>query len=109
MDVQFLVKKLQEKVIIWPTYFDQNRSRSEGRKVPRSLAVGNPKLTEVEAAALELGCSLESRSDASYPSAWWQKSGYLVVEKTAPKAGLLKALGSKLQQRRSREQQQKKP
>jgi signal recognition particle subunit SRP19 len=41
-------KKLrkQEQFIIWPAYFDINKSREEGRRVAKNLAVISPRVAE---------------------------------------------------------------
>jgi len=78
----------QEKFIIWPLYFDQNKTRGEGRKVPRNLALPAPRLEELQKAAERLGLSPETVPDVAYPGASWQKTGMVLVSKKG---------GSKLQ------------
>ena len=44
-----------DKAIIWPTYFDTNKSRAEGRRVPKAMAVLSPKILEIKEAVDKLG------------------------------------------------------
>jgi len=34
----------QEKIIIWPAYFDSTKTRKDGRRIPKSLALPSPKI-----------------------------------------------------------------
>ena len=45
------MRKLDNQVIIWPTYFDVAKSRKEGRRVPKNCAVQAPKIVEIKEAA----------------------------------------------------------
>ena len=38
------MRKLDNQAIIWPVYFDVNKSRAEGRRVNRGQAVVYPKI-----------------------------------------------------------------
>ena len=44
-----------DKAIIWPIYFDASKTRKEGRRVPKNLAVQSPKIAELKEAADKLG------------------------------------------------------
>ena len=48
----------QDKAIIWPAYFDQTKTRKNGRRVSKNLAVPNPKIEELQEAAKKLGCEM---------------------------------------------------
>jgi signal recognition particle subunit SRP19 len=75
----------QDKMIIWPAYFDVARTREKGRRVPRSLAVQSPRVVEVEEATRRLGLKPELRADVAYPKSPWSKGGMVLVEKRQPK------------------------
>ena len=75
----------QEKIIIWPTYFDSARTRMDGRRVSKSLAVAAPRITEVKEAAEKLGLACELILDAGYSKTPWLKTGMLLVEKKGSK------------------------
>jgi len=75
----------QEKIIIWPSYFDMARTRMDGRRVSKSLAVAAPRIGEVKEAAEKLGLASELVPDAGYSKTPWVKTGMLLVEKKGSK------------------------
>jgi len=90
------MRKLNNKVIIWPVYFDQNRSRNEGRRIAKNQAVFLPKIGEVKEAADRLGLKNEINPEAHYPKMPWTKTGMLIVEKQETKEALIKKLSKHL-------------
>ncbi|NPB02699.1 MAG: signal recognition particle protein Srp19 [Methanopyri archaeon] len=70
-----------DRCVVWVVYFDADRSRSEGRAVPKHLAVRNPRLIDVKRAAEELGLNPEVQRDKAYPKRWWEDKGRLIVDK----------------------------
>jgi len=91
----------QDKAIIWPAYFDQAKTRKEGRRVPKSLAVQSPKIAEVTAAALKLGLKHEVSAEAGYSKTPWAKTGMLLVEKTGSKEQTIRKIAKQLLKVRS--------
>jgi signal recognition particle subunit SRP19 len=91
----------QDKAIIWPAYFDQAKTRKEGRRVPKSLAVQSPKITEIMAAVAKLGLKHEVTTDAGYPKTPWAKTGMILVEKTTSKEQVIKRIATQLLKLRS--------
>lgn len=71
----------QDRVIMWPSYFDSTRTRKDGRQVAKSLAIPNPNIQEIREAADRLHVVYELVTDISYPKAPWTKTGMLLVEK----------------------------
>lgn len=67
--------------IIWPTYINSKRSRGEGRKINKSDAVSDPKLTEISRAARKLNLNPKTEDDKSYPRFWWEDSGRIIIER----------------------------
>lgn len=86
------------RVVIYPVYFDYNRSRKEGRRVPRSLAVQNPSIEEIAAVAGELGLDPEISSEAKYPKDPTIK-GRVVVNKYISKQQTLLLLAKTLREK----------
>ena len=86
----------KDKFFLWSIYFDANKSRADGRKVPKKLAVSAPKLEELQRAARKLGLQPEVVADAAHPSCPWLKTGLLVVPKTESKDKTLKKLAGEL-------------
>jgi signal recognition particle subunit SRP19 len=91
----------QNKIILWPVYFDSARSRKEGRRVHRNLAVLSPKISEVKDAADSLHLSCELVLDVAFPKMPWLKSGMILVEKKQPKEEVLKRVAAQLLKIRS--------
>jgi signal recognition particle subunit SRP19 len=90
------MRKLDNKAIIWPVYFDVNKSRTEGRRVNRGQAVVYPKIAEIKEAADKLGLENEINLEARYPRAPWTKSGMLIVAKSEPKEDVIQKLAKQL-------------
>jgi signal recognition particle subunit SRP19 len=91
----------QEKIIIWPSYFDSARSRIDGRRISRSLAVATPRITEVKEAAEKLGLACELVPDAGYSKTPWLKTGMLLVEKKGSKNQTISMIAKQLLRIRS--------
>jgi len=86
----------QEKVVIWPAYFDQSKTRKDGRRVSKSLSLHNPKIDEVELAVKKLGLKHEVVADASYPKTPWIKTGMILVEKQGSKEQVIQRIAGKI-------------
>lgn len=91
----------QDKVILWPAYFDLTKTREEGRKVPKTLAVPSPKILELKEAAEKLGLEHELVPEAGYPKTPWIKTGMLLIAKKEPKNQIIKKVAKQLQKIRS--------
>lgn len=97
----------QDKAIIWPGYFDQAKTRKEGRRVPKSLAVQSPKIQEIAEAAGKLGLIHEVATEAGYPKTPWAKTGMILVEKKGSKEQTVKKIAKQLLKFRSEPLKQK--
>ena len=97
----------QDKAIIWPAYFDQTKTRKTGRRVPKNMAVPNPKIEEISEAARKVGLKNEVVATTSYPKTPWQKGGSILVEKMTPKEQIIKKLAKQLVKARSEPAPQK--
>jgi signal recognition particle subunit SRP19 len=91
----------QDKVIIWPAYFDVVRSREDGRRVPKSIAVVSPKIAEVKEAAEKLSLTCEVFPEAGYPKTSWLKTGMVLVEKKGSKNQTITMIAKQLSNMRS--------
>ena len=85
-----------DKAIIWPIYFDNAKSRAEGRRVPKTCAVQSPKILEIQEAAVKLGLKNEVNLEAHFPKTPWSKSGMLLVEKQEAKEKIIQKLAKQL-------------
>ena len=90
-----------EKIIVWPAYFDSTKTRKEGRRVPKGLAVPSPKILELKEAAEKIGLEYEIVSGSSYPKTPWRKTGMLLVKKKEAKAQIIKKIARQLAKIRS--------
>ena len=85
-----------DKAIIWPIYFDASKTRKEGTRVAKPLAVQSPKIDEIKLAVDRLGLKNEVRLEAHYAKTHWSKSGMLLVEKKEPKEKILQKIAKQL-------------
>jgi signal recognition particle subunit SRP19 len=86
----------QEKIVIWPAYFDSTRTRKDGRRVPKSLAVPSPKILEIKNAVEKLGLECELVLDTGYPKTQWLKTGMLLVKKNDSKDQITRKIAKQL-------------
>lgn len=88
---------------VYPTYLGKGGSRSDGRRVPASLALPDLTGEEIVAAAKELGYKAEVEAEKQYPRAAAHYGGRVKVTKRGKqtKAAFLRALATELQRRRS--------
>jgi len=91
----------QDKAIIWPAYFDQAKTRKNGRRVPKNMAVQSPKILEIQEAAQKLGLRLEVMAEKGYPKTPWAKTGILLVEKKGSKEQVINRIAKQLLKARS--------
>jgi len=86
----------QNKIVLWPVYFDSNRTRREGRRLPKKLAIPLPKLEEIQKAVVRMGLQPEIVADAVHPSSPWQKTGLLIIPKKYTKVETLRKIAKEL-------------
>jgi signal recognition particle subunit SRP19 len=91
----------QDKAILWPAYFDSAKTRKEGRRVPKNLAVQSPKILEITEAAVKLGLKHEVAAEAGFPKTPWVKTGMIMVEKKGTKEQVIKKIAKQLLKIRS--------
>jgi len=86
----------QDKVILWPAYFDSTKTRTEGRRVPKNLAVPSPRIEELQKATERIGLHSEAVLEAKCPSATWQKTGMILVSKKGSKTRIIREIAKEL-------------
>jgi signal recognition particle subunit SRP19 len=91
----------QEKLIIWPVYFDSTKTRSEGRRVPKNLAVPSPRIVEVKDAAEKLGLPHELVADVSYSKMPWFKAGMVLINRKGSKNQVILSIAKQVLKTRS--------
>ena len=92
----------QDRYIIWPQYFDQNRTRSQGRKIPKNQAQPTPRLEEIQKAAQKLGLTTEIVPELAYPSTPWLKTGMALVSKKGAKLEMMRKIARELAAQRAK-------
>ena len=84
-------------IVLWPEYFDINRSRAEGRRLPQEFCVKDPSLDIIAKGAYMLDLECKVCEDMAYPSDAISKRGCVKVEKgKISKSELLKEIGKVL-------------
>lgn len=68
-------------ITLWPEYFDIGRSRSEGRRLPKSLCVRDPNIDMIAKGALILDLEYVILENKAYPANWSAKRGCVRVER----------------------------
>jgi len=91
-----------KRVVIYPAYIDSSLSRKEGRRIPKSIAVHNPRVEEIVRAAEELGLN-PVIEDSRYPKFWWKYKVRVIVDKVDSKQRILRMIAEKINEfRRAR-------
>jgi signal recognition particle subunit SRP19 len=91
----------QERIILWPAYFDSTKTKTGGRRVSKSLAVPSPRVSEMKEAAERLGLAAELVADVGYPKTPWLKTGMLRVKKKGSKEQTVTVIAKQLLKMRS--------
>jgi signal recognition particle subunit SRP19 len=89
-----------DKLVIWPLYFDSDRSRSQGRMVSSAEGVSYPSLDDVIAAAIRSGFDPEVERDKRHPKTWHESAGRILLPKKEPKSLVLKKIAKNLKGKR---------
>jgi signal recognition particle subunit SRP19 len=84
----------RDQLIIWPIYFDSRKSRNEGRRVPKKLAVPSPDIDTIAKAAKEAGYTVKVEGGSSHPS--HGKKGRIRIAIGEPKTQALRRIAEKL-------------
>ena len=87
--------------IIYPEYFDRSKSRSNGRRVPKNVAVKNPKIEEIASVLDEMDVPNRIEKHAQHPAHWYEENGRLIVPKQQEKKDdFLNKLADEIRKRR---------
>jgi len=96
------------RFIVWPCELDARLSRKYGRVVPKNVAVKEPKLSEIENAAIILGMKIvEKNPEKLNPrlsglDEELRTYGFLRIESPYGKGKSLKMMAEKIRELRSR-------
>jgi len=98
-----MMMKDRGKLVIWPAYIDQTRSRSSGRIISRKNSIKDPHLNEIKEAARQLGLNPEVEPEKAYPKSWWEVSGRVLVDDKGPKSVIVKQISLSIKKMRGQE------
>ncbi len=88
--------------IIYPEYFDKELTRSEGRRVPVSLAIKSPTVDDINRTLSYYNIPNRVETHKHYPSTWYERRGrVLLTKQNITKQSFLKKLSEKMKERRS--------
>lgn len=85
--------------ILWTAYFDAEKSRNEGRRVPLDLAIDDPTVDEVAQAVQQVGYDAVIEREVAYPREPWNDDGRVIVRNAddESKNDIVQAVGAYLQ------------
>ena len=66
--------------VYWPQYFDIKRSRSDGRRLSKNLAIDKVSADIIAKAARQLGYKAELESNYKYPKSWFDEPGRVLID-----------------------------
>ena len=92
--------KNSKRLVIWPANIDNRKSRRKGRKIPKSIALESPRIVELYKAAEQLFLNPELHKDAALPFSWWEKTGYLIVDKKKTRKSILNMIANEIKNKR---------
>jgi len=85
--------------ILYPCYFNAAYSRAKGRRVPRSLGVKGPVLTDLERALKKHNIPFRVE-EHHHPAHWTRKEGRVVAEWKEGKQALIRKVAQRLEARK---------
>lgn len=84
----------RDQLVIWPIYFDSRRSRKEGRRVPKELAVPSPDIETIAQAAKDAGYVVTIEEGYSHP--FPSQNGRIRIAVDEPKTQALRKIAEHL-------------
>jgi signal recognition particle subunit SRP19 len=85
---------------LYPAYFDLDKTRREGRRVARELAVSKPRLEELAEAVKQLGLEAKVVEGTRYSRCWWGPQGMVLVRRGMRKEELLRMVARAMKEAR---------
>ena len=93
--------KEKRPIVLYPAYFDAERSREDGRRVARKIAVHGPTAQEIEEAAGALGLKSRLEAQSAHPSTPWKHDGRVHVSGSYFKTSVVRKIGEKIKEARA--------
>jgi signal recognition particle subunit SRP19 len=89
-----LVTRDDNKIVLWPEYFDKSLTKNAGRRVPQKLAVSSPTVDDIAKAAKRLKMKPKIENNKAYPGRWWRKSGRVLVRADEKKTKVIRRVAT---------------
>ena len=90
-------------IIYWPQYFQARRTRSEGRRLPKTLALDRVELEEIAKAGKRLGYMVEIERFFRYPRTWYDDPGRVLINtKGKKKNQVMREIAKEIRKMRTR-------
>ncbi|TLZ48752.1 MAG: signal recognition particle protein Srp19 [Methanobacteriota archaeon] len=93
--------KEKRAIVLYPAYFDAERSREDGRRVARKLSVNGPTVEEIAAAAGALGLKPKVEAESAHPSTPWRRDGRVLVRADYFKTSVVRKVAEKVKEARA--------
>ncbi len=93
--------KEKRAIVLYPVYFDAERSREDGRRITRKAAVHAPTVEEIAAAADALGLKPKVEAESAHPSTPWKHNGRVLVRADYFKTSVVRKVGEKMKEARA--------
>ena len=94
-----MVKGVKGECILYPCYFNASLSRSEGRRVPRTLGAKGPAINDIERALKRANVKYRVE-EHHHPAYWIRREGRIIAEWHEKKESLIKKVAQKLEVKR---------
>ena len=94
-----MVKGVKGECILYPCYFNASLSRSEGRRVPRTLGAKGPVINDIERALKRANVKFRVE-EHHHPAHWMRHEGRIIAEWHEKKESLIKKVAQKLEVKR---------
>lgn len=92
--------KERRAIVLYPAYFDADRSRDDGRRVARKLAVNGPTVDEIAKAAGAHGLKPQVEAERAHPSTPWKREGRVLVKAEYFKTSVVRRVAEKMKEAR---------
>jgi signal recognition particle subunit SRP19 len=89
----------KDKYVLWPIYFDRRKTRKNGRRVTKDIAVPNASADEIVKAAKKLELN-PVKENKAYPGRWWKREGQVLVDKAGSKTKILRNIALEMSKAR---------
>ena len=94
-----MAKGVKGECILYPCYFNASLSRSEGRRVPRTLGAKGPVINDIERALKRANVKYRVE-EHHHPAYWIRREGRIIAEWHEKKESLIRKVAQKLEMKR---------